>query len=96
MISTYIVLGLIVACFVVTCVLLRKLNKIVKVQAQLDVEIERNERLTGQMNSIMQTQDKLMEIRNEKAPAKKKAPDSGDSNTRIGRLNGLSDVGKSD
>lgn len=94
MISTYIVFGLIVACFVVICVLLRKLNKIVKVQAQLDVEIERNEKLTGQMNSIMQTQDKLMEIRNEKAPTKKKAPDSGDSNTRIGRLNGLSDVGK--
>ena len=89
--STYIVLGTLAVCFVILCILLRKLNQIIRAQAQLDIEIERNEKLTGQMNSIMQTQDKLMEIRNEKAPAKEKAPDSGDSASRIARLNGMSE-----
>ena len=87
--SIYVVLGTIVLCFIILCILLGKLNQIIRAQAQLDIEIERNEKLTGQMNSIMQTQDRLMEIRNEKAPVKKKAP--GNSDERIARLNGMSE-----
>lgn len=89
--SIYVVLGTLAVCFIILCILLRKLNQIIRAQAQLDIEIERNEKLTGQMNSIMQTQDKLMEIRNEKAPDKKKAPDHGDSASRLARLNGMSE-----
>lgn len=87
--SIYVVLGTIALCFIILCILLRKLNQIIRAQAQLDIEIERNEKLTGQMNSIIQTQDKLMEIRNEKAPVKKKAP--GSSDERLARLNGMSE-----
>lgn len=87
--SIYVVLGTIALCFIILCILLRKLNQIIRAQAKLDIEIERNEKLTGQMNSIMQTQDRLMEIRNEKAPVKKKAP--GNSDERIARLNGMSE-----
>jgi hypothetical protein len=50
--SIYVVLGTIALCFIILCILLRKLNQIIRAQAQLDIEIERNEKLTGQMNSI--------------------------------------------
>ena len=89
--SIYLNIAILAATVVILVIAFRKFKQLGELQCQLKVQIENNTKLVSQIDSILETQKKILEIRNERAPAKKKTPNSGDSATRVTRLNGLSE-----
>ena len=87
--SSYLSVAVLAGCIILALVLFSKLKRLIRAEKELEILRQNNEKLVSRLDSIVETQEKISEIQNEKAPEKKKAPPSGDSSSRLDRLNSM-------
>lgn len=84
----YILVGVLVGLFGVFVSVIRSLSAEKKKVKKLEKTVEERK---GEMEKIATVQKKVEEIKSEKKPEAKAAPPSGDSSSRLERLNRLHD-----
>ncbi len=85
--SSYLSIGAVCGCIILAVTMFFKFRRFVRAEKELETVKQNNRKLESKMDQIVQVQIKLSEIQNEKTPEKKEAPDIGDVDSRLERLN---------
>lgn len=92
--SVYIIASLIAAIGVLSTLLAVKISKLKRTQDKLNSKTVELSIKQQELEVVRDLQEKLNNTKQKKSPEKVEAPASGDSASRLNRLNGMSDDSK--